>query len=99
MRNNVRKCDSCIYNSSDYRGYFCGCPKSTEYKIYSVYGWCEEYTPENRSYIDSGVKKNSIYINDMAITLDHSISLKELERLFSNAMKGIGVIEHDGIIR
>lgn len=97
MRDNVRKCDSCIYDSSDYRGNFCGCSKSTEYNMYSIYGWCEQYTPE-RKYIDNGAKRNVFHIDNMTITLGRPMSKSELDTLFCAALKGIGVIEQNGTL-
>ncbi len=46
---------------SDYKGTYCGNIKSTEYGLYSIYGWCEDYEKDaaffgNNSTNISGIR-------------------------------------------
>ena len=98
-RESTRKCDTCRYNSSDYRGNYCGCSQNSEYGLYSIYGWCEHYEQDIRFGGDDGdSKRKKFYIQDMNLTFDKPITRKEVETLFQKALHSIGVIERQGCV-
>ncbi|WP_139355524.1 hypothetical protein [Oribacterium sp. C9] len=96
-RETERKCDTCKYCMSNYSGTFCGCVQSSEYGLFSVYGWCEQY---ERDVKYGGVDKTSLrkefYINDMSITFKESMTHQQMSELFEKALKSIGVVNQIG---
>lgn len=96
-RETERKCDTCKYCMSNYSGTFCGCAQSSEYGLFSVYGWCEQY---ERDVKYGGVDKTSLrkefYINDMSITFKESMTHQQMKELFEKALESIGVVNQKG---
>ncbi len=95
MRDTVRKCDSCIYNSCDYRGYFCGCKQNSEYGLYSIYGWCEYYRPDHIVKTRGENNKSHKYnVKDVRLKFAAPISYKEMENALKKALNNIGVVDY-----
>ena len=95
MRDTVRKCDSCIYNSCDYRGYFCGCKQNSEYGLYSVYGWCEHYKRNNAvKEKTENINNHGIQIRDIKLRFSAPISYKDMEASLRTALNNIGVVDY-----
>ena len=92
-----RKCDSCKHCLSNYNGTYCGCVQSTEYGLYSIYGWCEQYTRDVQfGGSDTTSLRKEFFINDMSITFKESMTHQQMKELFEKALAGIGVINQKG---
>ena len=96
-RESERKCDTCKYCASDYRGSYCGCMENSEYGLYSIYGWCEHYECDVQfGGLDTTSLRKEFFLNDMSITFNHSMTHQEMKTLFEKALKDIGVINQKG---
>ncbi|SFG67261.1 hypothetical protein [Oribacterium sp. WCC10] len=97
IMDNVRKCDTCIYNMYDYKGNYCGCSMNSEYGLYSIYGWCEHYEADIKMISeDKSEKKTRFYIKDMDLSCNEPLSKDEMENLLHKALKSIGVVPLHG---
>lgn len=99
MRETQRKCDTCKYNFSDFKGTYCGCMQNSEYGLYSVYGWCDHYERDIRfGGQDLTTKRRDFYIQEMNITFDSPMTFPEMEALLKKALTQIGVVRQEGTL-
>ena len=96
-RETERKCDTCRHCMSNYNGEYCGCMQSSEYGLYSIYGWCEHYECDVRfGGFDTTSLRKDFYLNDMSITFKDSLTHPQMMELFEKALSSIGVVNQKG---